>query len=81
MTRKELTIIAGLDDTKTARVHSTEEYIMRSDYVFVVSRIARTQADKYMKDTLNTLVSREQMSEEPEKKKAELVIVCTMTEV
>lgn len=79
---KGLIIIAGLDDFKLAHVQSIQEYTMRSDYVFIVSQIARTRVDKYVKHFVDMRVSQDEGSEgESKKKKAQLVIVCTMTEV
>lgn len=72
----------GLQDTNLARVQATQDYLMKSDYVFIVAKISRAKTDKSLKDSIHTVLSRHvSLEDDSAPMNFHLAVVCTMTEV
>jgi len=80
----QLTIGAGLQDTNLARVKATQDYLLRCDHIFVVTKISRAITNQSLKSSLVSVVSKHAEMEWDDLSGAggmKIAIICTNSEV
>ncbi|KFY44636.1 hypothetical protein V495_03340 [Pseudogymnoascus sp. VKM F-4514 (FW-929)] len=79
----QLTIGAGLQDTNLARVKATQDYLLRCDHIFVVTKISRAITNQSLKSSLVSVVSKHAEMEWDDLSGAggmKIAIICTNSE-
>lgn len=79
--------LPGLQDANLARVKVTQDYLMKCDSIFIVSKISRAITDQSLKSSLYSVLARNMPSqwneqgEEQSRERLNLSVICTKSEV
>ncbi|CAK7229083.1 hypothetical protein SCUCBS95973_007099 [Sporothrix curviconia] len=72
-----LTDLPGLHDTNLARVHVTQDYLLRCDHVLLVAKIARVCTDQSLRSSLRMVLAQNIPAAWEEPGRLHFAVVCT----